>query len=120
MALAHNLGFPRIGRDRELKKAVEAYWKGELDEAGLRAVGRELRAAHWQVPTLLLWAGVDRLVNPAGSRAFAAAAPKERVQAHCFEPLYHELFNESPELAEPVFDLLRQRLVRRCAVPARP
>ncbi|CAD5109157.1 5-methyltetrahydropteroyltriglutamate--homocysteine S-methyltransferase [Zestomonas carbonaria] len=48
MALAHNLGFPRIGRDRELKKALEAYWKGALDEAGLRAVGRELRAAHWQ------------------------------------------------------------------------
>jgi 5-methyltetrahydropteroyltriglutamate--homocysteine methyltransferase len=49
MALAHNLGFPRIGRDRELKKALEAHWKGELDEAGLRAVGRELRARHWQV-----------------------------------------------------------------------
>ncbi len=49
MALAHNLGFPRIGRDRELKKAQEAFWKGELDEAGLRAVGRDLRAAHWQV-----------------------------------------------------------------------
>jgi 5-methyltetrahydropteroyltriglutamate--homocysteine methyltransferase len=49
MALAHNLGFPRIGRDRELKKAQEAFWKGELDEVGLRAVGRELRAAHWQV-----------------------------------------------------------------------
>jgi len=48
MALAHNLGFPRIGRDRELKKALEAHWKGELDEAGLRTVGRELRAAHWQ------------------------------------------------------------------------
>jgi len=48
MALAHNLGFPRIGRDRELKKAQEAFWKGELSEAGLRAVGRELRAAHWQ------------------------------------------------------------------------
>lgn len=40
---------PRIGRDRELKKAQEAFWKGELDEAGLRAVGRELRARHWQV-----------------------------------------------------------------------
>ncbi|MBD9517555.1 5-methyltetrahydropteroyltriglutamate--homocysteine S-methyltransferase [Pseudomonas sp. PDM22] len=49
MALAHNLGFPRIGRDRELKKAQEAFWKGELDETGLRAIGRELRAAHWQV-----------------------------------------------------------------------
>ncbi|MFJ4431697.1 5-methyltetrahydropteroyltriglutamate--homocysteine S-methyltransferase [Pseudomonas sp. NPDC089395] len=48
MALAHNLGFPRIGRDRELKKAQEAFWKGELSEAGLRAVGRELRAAHWR------------------------------------------------------------------------
>jgi 5-methyltetrahydropteroyltriglutamate--homocysteine methyltransferase len=49
MALAHNLGFPRIGADRELKKALEAHWQGSLDEAGLRAVGRQLRAAHWQL-----------------------------------------------------------------------
>ncbi|MBU2014631.1 MAG: 5-methyltetrahydropteroyltriglutamate--homocysteine S-methyltransferase [Gammaproteobacteria bacterium] len=48
MAVAHNLGFPRIGVDRELKKALEAYWKGELDEQGLRQVGRQLRAQHWQ------------------------------------------------------------------------
>ena len=72
------------------------------------------RAAHWSVPTLLLWAGSDKLVNPAGSRAFAAAAPKAVVQSHCFEPLYHELFNESPELAEPVFDMLRRWLAQRC------
>lgn len=76
------------------------------------------RAAHWSVPTLLMWAGSDKLVNPAGSRAFAAAAPKAVVHSHCFEPLFHELFNESPELAEPVFDLLRQWLVRRCPVVA--
>jgi len=49
MALAHNLGFPRIGRDRELKKALEAYWKGELNETGLRVVGARLRAEHWQL-----------------------------------------------------------------------
>jgi len=49
MALAHNLGFPRIGADRELKKALEAYWKGDLDQDGLQAVGRELRATHWQL-----------------------------------------------------------------------
>jgi len=49
MALAHNLGFPRIGADRELKKALEAYWKGDLDQNGLQAVGRELRATHWQL-----------------------------------------------------------------------
>ncbi len=48
MAVAHNLGFPRIGADRELKKALEAYWKGELDQQGLRLVGRQLRAQHWQ------------------------------------------------------------------------
>ena len=72
------------------------------------------RAAHWSVPTLLMWAGSDKLVHPAGSRAFAAAAPRAVVQSHCFEPLYHELFNECPELADPVFDMLRQWLQRRC------
>lgn len=49
MAIGHTLGFPRIGRDRELKRAQEAYWKGDLDEAGLRAVGADLRARHWQL-----------------------------------------------------------------------
>lgn len=49
MAVAHNLGFPRIGGDRELKKAVEAYWKGDITEDNLRQVGRELRAKHWQL-----------------------------------------------------------------------
>jgi 5-methyltetrahydropteroyltriglutamate--homocysteine methyltransferase len=48
MAVAHTLGSPRIGRDRELKRAQEAFRQGTLDEAGLRAVGRALRAAHWQ------------------------------------------------------------------------
>jgi len=45
----HNLGFPRIGGDRELKKAQEAYWRGEIDQAQLEQIGRELRKAHWQL-----------------------------------------------------------------------
>lgn len=45
--LTHVLGYPRIGRDRELKKAVEATWQGKLDLAGLRAVGAQLRREHW-------------------------------------------------------------------------
>ncbi|WP_027947648.1 5-methyltetrahydropteroyltriglutamate--homocysteine S-methyltransferase [Litchfieldella anticariensis] len=48
MTLAHTLGYPRIGADRELKKATEAYWKGEIDQSELEDVGRELRACHWQ------------------------------------------------------------------------
>jgi len=39
------LGYPRIGRRRELKRAVEAFWKGRIDEAELLATARELRAA---------------------------------------------------------------------------
>ncbi len=31
MAKSANLGFPRIGAKRELKKALEAYWKAEID-----------------------------------------------------------------------------------------
>jgi alpha-beta hydrolase superfamily lysophospholipase len=68
-------------------------------------------APHWTVPTLLIYAGADRVVNPAGSRAFAAAAPQHVVSAHCFEGLYHEILNE-PE-SEPVFEHLRRWLDAR-------
>ncbi len=47
--LTHNLGFPRIGADRELKKALEAYWRGDLNREQLESTGRELRRAHWQL-----------------------------------------------------------------------
>jgi len=70
------------------------------------------RAPHWSVPTLLLWAGADRLVRPAGSAAFAAAAPSAVVQSQCFAGLYHELFNERD--AAPVFAVLRQWLDAHC------
>ena len=73
-------------------------------------------AARWRMPTLLMYAGADRLVNPAGSRAFAsrAAGPGVApglVTARCFEPLYHELYNE-PE-AHTVFDTLKAWLDMR-------
>jgi 5-methyltetrahydropteroyltriglutamate--homocysteine methyltransferase len=47
MNRTHVLGWPRIGRRRELKFALERHWRGEIDEAALAAVGRELRAAGW-------------------------------------------------------------------------
>ncbi|MCH4564822.1 5-methyltetrahydropteroyltriglutamate--homocysteine S-methyltransferase [Halomonas sp. EGI 63088] len=47
MTLAHIAGYPRIGANRELKKATEAYWKGEIDLETLEATGRELRQRHW-------------------------------------------------------------------------
>lgn len=65
MALAHTLGFPRIGADRELKKALESHWKGDLDQAALQGIGRALRARHWQ---LQKDAGIDLL--PVGDFAW--------------------------------------------------
>ena len=57
------------------------------------------RAPAWTVPTLLMYAGSDRCVEPAGSAAFAAAAPHAVVSVRRFQPLYHEIFNE-PEQVE--------------------
>jgi len=41
------LGYPRIGPRRELKRAVERYWAGRIDEPALQDVARELRASTW-------------------------------------------------------------------------
>ncbi len=69
------------------------------------------RAGQWQMPTLLLYAGQDRLVAPRGSRAFAAAAPRDLVRSRCFEALYHEIFNEpqAPDVFAELTDWLRDR-----------
>jgi 5-methyltetrahydropteroyltriglutamate--homocysteine methyltransferase len=48
MTTIHNLGFPRIGAKRELKFALESYWKGASSREALQQLGAELRARHWQ------------------------------------------------------------------------
>ncbi len=72
-------------------------------------------APHWKVPTLLLYAGSDRCVAPAGSQAFAAAAPAAALQAQVFAPLYHEIFNEPEKGA--VFAALGVWLAARPGAP---
>ncbi|TXS31768.1 5-methyltetrahydropteroyltriglutamate--homocysteine S-methyltransferase [Streptomyces sp. ms191] len=46
-ATATLYGYPRQGRDRELKKAVEGYWQGRVDAETLHRTGRDLRRATW-------------------------------------------------------------------------
>ena len=70
-------------------------------------------APRWSVPTLLLYAGADKLVNPAGSRAFASAAPASVVTSRCFETLYHEIFNEATPEAMQVYSQLEAWLDAR-------
>lgn len=55
--IASNIGFPRIGRHRELKRAVESSWAGRTDAESLHAVSRDLRLTHGE------------LQRPAGIRA---------------------------------------------------
>src|SRR3954462_5898445 len=47
MVTTHNLGFPRIGAKRELKFALEAYWKGQSSRGELESLGAQLRQRHW-------------------------------------------------------------------------
>ncbi|MET0210733.1 MAG: alpha/beta fold hydrolase, partial [Burkholderiaceae bacterium] len=68
-------------------------------------------APRWALPTLLMWAGADRCVAPAGSAAFARVVSPEVLQAQQFPGLFHELINE-PE-REHVFTRLRAWLGAR-------
>ncbi|MBC7977546.1 MAG: hypothetical protein H7138_21430 [Myxococcales bacterium] len=56
--LATCLGFPRIGSDRELKKALESYWAHKTTDADLQASARALRHRHW---VAMKDAGIDHV-----------------------------------------------------------
>jgi alpha-beta hydrolase superfamily lysophospholipase len=112
VAVSNGLDANFISHDRAV---VEAYTSDPLvhDRVSSRlahaimVAGETARAAasRWQVPTLLLYAGADRLVNPAGAQAFATAAPASVVTAQRFDALYHEIFNETGR-EEPLRALL--------------
>ena len=52
----HNLGYPRIGNQRELKKANEAYWAGKIAAHELQQTAKSIRQFNWQ---LQKEAGID-------------------------------------------------------------
>jgi len=54
--LKNNLGYPRIGSQRELKKACESYWTGKICQTQLLEVGKEIRQQNW---LLQQQAGID-------------------------------------------------------------
>ncbi|MDH5538794.1 MAG: lysophospholipase [Rhizobacter sp.] len=122
LALNNGLNPDWISRDPAV---VQAYVDDPLvhDRVSPRLVrfivdaGQAVRGplANWNLPTLLLWAGADRIVSPAGSAAFAEATPSATVSAREFPALFHEIFNE-PERDEVFatmgtwFDGLKARL----------
>ena len=70
-------------------------------------------ASRLAVPTLLLAAGADKLVDAAGSREFAAAAwATGKLTTRHFDTLYHELFNEVDAARTQVMKQLGDWLAR--------
>ena len=45
--ITHNLGYPRIGSERELKKAVEGYWSGKITYDQLIQVSAAIKQKNW-------------------------------------------------------------------------
>lgn len=100
-ALGNGLPVSGISRNREV---IAAYRQDPLvhDKITPRLAQYVLTASErvrgktqvWPVPTLLLYAGADQLVNPQGSADFAAQAPQDVVTAQCFDDAYHELHHE--------------------------
>ena len=58
MVTATNLGFPRLGAQRELKWAVEKYWSGKSSQAEVERTASDLRARHWKLQKAL---GLDHI-----------------------------------------------------------
>jgi 5-methyltetrahydropteroyltriglutamate--homocysteine methyltransferase len=54
--LSHNLGYPRVGEQRELKKATEQFWAGKINRDTLLQVARQIRHRNWETQ---LEAGID-------------------------------------------------------------
>lgn len=52
----HNLGYPRIGSKRELKRACEKYWAGKITKAELEETAHHIKVHNWQ---LQKEAGID-------------------------------------------------------------
>jgi alpha-beta hydrolase superfamily lysophospholipase len=107
-----------VSRDPDVVKAYQADpLVHRRISAGLAAwiltQGAQTRAdaGQWQVPTLLLYAGQDRLVNAQASADFARAAPAAVLQAECFEAMYHEIFNDL--YRAQVFTALKRWLLAR-------
>lgn len=103
LVITHHLSMKVSHRDEinaQLKNDPLCHKKISGSLSGFILAAGEAARAHaqdWQVPTLLLYAGADFLVDAKGSAEFARKSPP-LVQAHCFEGYYHEIFHEiNPE-----------------------
>jgi 5-methyltetrahydropteroyltriglutamate--homocysteine methyltransferase len=85
----HNLGYPRIGSQRQLKKASEQYWSGKLPADQLMSAGRTIRLQNWQ---LQKEAGIDQI--PVGDFSFYDQVLDHSLMVGAIPQRYHALMQE--------------------------
>lgn len=118
VTVSNGLDVALVSRDPEV---VEAYQTDPLVHDRISPLlgrfiaegGPEVlaHAQQWRVPTLLMYAGSDGLVNPQGSRSFAHRTPVGVVQATCLPDFFHEIFNDDhrEEAVNGLINWLEQR-----------
>lgn len=90
----HNLGYPRIGSRRELKKASEQYWAGKLPASQLMATGKNIRIQNWLFQKE---AGIDLI--PVGDFSFYDQVLDTSLMAGAIPERYLDLM-EKKQLAD--------------------
>ena len=85
----HNLGYPRIGNQRELKKASEQYWAGKLPAEQLMFTGKDIRRKNWQ---LQKDAGIDLI--PVGDFSFYDQVLDTSLMVGAIPERYHTLLDQ--------------------------
>ncbi|WP_430391687.1 lysophospholipase [Dyella sp. 20L07] len=121
LPLPNGLPFDKLSHDPQVEPAYRGdrlrhgWITPRLADFIFRAGDSAVRdASRLDVPTLLLVAGADKLVNPSGSRDFAStASTTKHLTTRYFDSLYHELFNEAEPSRGQVLKQLGDWLQKR-------
>lgn len=101
--LTHNLGYPRIGSQRELKKASESYWSGKSTLKNLLTVGRNIRQENWQLQKK---AGIDLI--PSNDFSFYDQVLDMSLTVNAIPERYHQvILNKSNTELDLYFAMAR-------------
>ncbi|HTE34479.1 MAG TPA: 5-methyltetrahydropteroyltriglutamate--homocysteine S-methyltransferase [Chryseolinea sp.] len=84
--LTHNLGYPRIGSQRELKKASEVYWSGKSTLRNLIQVGKNIRQENWELQRR---AGIDLI--PSNDFSFYDQVLDMSLTVNAIPERYHDV-----------------------------
>ena len=89
----HLLGYPRIGSNRELKKACEQYWTGKIDVNALLETGRTIKNKHWKLQEE---AGIDLI--PCNDFSYYDQVLDMTLTVGAIPERYHEIAAQKHEL----------------------